>query len=83
MRKSKPFNEANLIVVGRVLVSFFKSFLEDDCVTFKDNIDLESHSLVSGTAVNDKSIQEITQMIPHLKILNISGCNDVTDNGLM
>ena len=67
----------------RLLYSFFRNFLEDDCVTFKDNIDLETHSRVSGAVVTDKTVQEITELIPHLKVLNLSGCSDVTDNGLI
>ena len=69
--------------MDRMLVSFFRNFLEDDCVAFRTDINLASHADESGMPVTDATIQEIANLIPGITALHLTGCTDVTNVGLM
>ena len=56
-------------------------WLQDDG-TFATTLDLAAHSRRTGASVTNAIVQELSDLIPNMTSLNLSGCDAVTDIGL-
>ena len=50
--------------------------------TFCKSLDLAAHSKRTGAVITNAIMQELSDLIPGITSLNISGCDAVTDVGI-
>ncbi len=50
--------------------------------SFSKSIDLVAHAKRTGAVITNAMVQELSDLIPEMTSLNISGCDNVTDIGL-
>lgn len=68
--------------MGRVLMSFFQHFLSEDGTKFSDDIDLTQHGINCGMTITDTTLHEVAGLIPYMRVIRISNCDEITDNGI-
>lgn len=76
------FATMNKVAGSKILGQMLRNFCNDENQRLKDDIDLHKYSIDTGEEVTNATVQELCQLIPNIKRLDVTKCYQVSDVGL-